>query len=278
MALYFRGDTRSPDVVFNDGFKNRDYNDYAENYKQDLKKNWSPYNCISPFSYITDGCAIDVRIVTSCVCLTTCFASAGIFPVDNTVDTYIYAISLPNSVPIELETIKHEWTPHKQNMALNQKYVNGVYGSGKNRVFNLHNLQIEQSKELIGKISKFHQIKDVIDIAWPLYGYEAFADNVLGREIICAIKCTDRKRIPGIGFGNKGPQDLCTEFSCFLKPIEYNQSFTKHLSYCAFYLQEDTGSFIDDRKKAASVISESSVKTRVESPNIAWGLAGKTIG
>lgn len=108
MPIYYRADARSPEEIFHSGFKPRFFYQSLQDYtklewwRTGVRINFDP-ECVSEAES------------SNVVCMTTCFESAPIFPVDNTISTYVYIIELPD-----------------------------------NEVYNFHNYQLQEAKDRLG--------------------------------------------------------------------------------------------------------------------------------
>ncbi|WP_131793531.1 hypothetical protein [Legionella brunensis] len=265
--IYFRSDTRSPDEIFKIGFTPRI--DYADLW-------W--LEAIKSRGYKND-CGIANEAIDAdskaCICLTTKLESAPIFPL-NDEDTYIYAIILPDMTQIDYPTLKT--TDYRPVLLKNDKTPT----DSKDLIIDLHSFQAKQASN----IYSFFAEKEVEDTAitsyaaWPLYAYEAIAYQVPPAAIVGAIKC-ERKPLKNkvtisCDFISETPKksydrDFILEGDIIVNPFFF---IAHHL-----WLGKEgltTLDFSVVKEEALDLLYKAANKP-LETPNIYWGLGGKTL-
>ena len=161
----WRTDTRPPEKIFRKGFQARSPQS-GEYWKNSLRYNYTAT------SYEAEQ--------QNCICMTTHFWSAGIFPVNKRTDhlspsiVYFYAIALPMAFKINQSK---ELYPDQDLIPENSE----------NAVIDLHSFQTEYAVQKI-KEQNFHTYDDVLFASGTLYAYETIASSVKPENIIAAVK------------------------------------------------------------------------------------------
>jgi hypothetical protein len=256
MRTYYRSDTRSPEEIFKNGFINRLGDGIHqtidnESTVKDAEELWLKF-AIAPASKERSVDAFP----DAAVCMTTNFRSSSIFPLQE-IDTYIYAIRMPEHETIYL--IDSE----------NPEYISSD-NSGehwKNKVFDLHSLQAQQSGKIIE--TSFTELPHV-DVAWPLYAYETIAFQVKPEYIIGVIPCI-----------NRGVDQTIISKSLKKYPEVFFDTgeFKKNPSFSvAQYRKWNTYPWISfhDHTEALEHFSNQQNRMGMCSPNVYSGLGGKT--
>ncbi|PWY54170.1 hypothetical protein DGG96_18330 [Legionella qingyii] len=256
--VYYRSDKRPPEFIFKEGFSPR-----IKEFEADWWREAIQYR-----GYDNDR-GINNRAVDAdpavCVCMSTKFESAAIFPLNND-DTYIYAIALPDLTQIEYVGSKGEVSLSKNpNTPADNKEI----------VVDLNGLQTVQARN----INEFFNFSMPVSAGWPLYAYEALAYRVLPRSVICAIKCT-RKEVEE-EFNNS---DL--NLTKYLdKKIILTGPVIKNLNFCEAQLMRIGSAnqvslklmdYGPQKIQAIQHITELKQKNELQTPNIYYGLGGKT--
>ncbi|MCP3966845.1 MAG: hypothetical protein GY750_17685 [Lentisphaerae bacterium] len=203
--IYYRSDTRSPETIFKEGFKHRDlsqFSDSPQEYEEDIK-DWSIFNMVNPKGHLKNKQSVDAYTAGG-ICLTTVFETASIFPVTEGVNTYIYAISLPDPIDIELgdfERITPETLAEKVLAVVNLEFQEArnipnyrKYSGINRKVFNLNSLQYQQASELL-KNKREKSYDEALKAGWALYGAEAITAEVKPQDICFAVECMNRRRL-----------------------------------------------------------------------------------
>ena len=196
--LYFRSDTRKPEIIFLKGFSPR--------VESKVDSEWAKSCLISGSDKNLEKEGI-IQVEASsdkCICVSTKFESAAIFPVEDpsSDQTYIYILNLFDNTFEEKE----------------------MGTQGKN-IFDLHSLQtfcainnmeILQSK----KESLKEQEASIEDTLFSLYSYELFTDYIPTENIIGAVKIS-RSAQQDVGVITKIP----IRYFC-IEEIIFNEKFT----------------------------------------------------
>ena len=189
-TFYFRSDTRNPEEIFLNGFSPR------KESKVDSEWAMSCLTSASEEDLKKEGIKQVDADSNACVCISTKFESAAIFPVgDSSSDqTYIYILNLSN-------TIKEK------------------------NIFDLHNLQTAYARNNIEIFqSKKDSLKEkqasIEDTFFSLYSYELFTDYIPAESIIGAVKIS-RSAKQDVGITTATPiRHFCIEETIF------NEKFT----------------------------------------------------
>ncbi|QMT60869.1 hypothetical protein [Legionella sp. PC997] len=255
--VYYRSDKRPPEVIFKEGFSPKITEFEAEWWKEAIKYR----------GYVNNR-GIDDRAVDAdpavCVCMSTKFESAAIFPLNNE-DTYIYAIALPDLTQIEYigSTGQVSLSRTKNTPAHNTEIV-----------VDLNGLQIVQTRN----INEFFNSSMSLSAGWPLYAYEALAYRVLPRSIICAIKCirTDQD------VRQNDTQNLKMSLAKKITPIG---PIMKNLNFCEAQLMRIGSAaqislrIMDYGPQKIQAIQHMTLlkqNNELQTPNVYYGLGGKT--
>ncbi|WED42439.1 hypothetical protein [Legionella cardiaca] len=261
--IYFRSDSRSPEEIFKKGFTPRI--DYGDLWWQEAIKARGYKN-----NRGIGNEAIDAN-AEACICLTTKLESAPIFPL-NDKDTYIYAIVLPDATQIDYlgdkpVLVKDENSPF---------YC-------KDLVLDLHNFQAKQARNIYSFFAEAEIETDTLSAyaAWPLYAYEAIAYQVPSAAIVGGIKCI---RSP-----LKNECVISCDYISEQGKKSYDRAFTFEGEFIAnsnfsiarhIWLESKefitTLNFNWAKKDVANLFNEVKDK-KLETPNIYYGLGGKTL-
>lgn len=163
-VLYWCSDTRPPSDIFESGFRPRITIDPID---------WWQYAI-----YSHNGVSTSHAKKSVCVCMSSCFYSAPLFPEyekDSTNETWLYAIALPAASKIDL------------NKALIDPCVDALPND---RVIDLHSYQVAQLDAVLSANEQRYRIfpSMAMTSGWALYGYEHIAYEVKRKNIIGAIK------------------------------------------------------------------------------------------
>ncbi|MBN9225738.1 MULTISPECIES: hypothetical protein [Legionella] len=250
--IYFRSDTRPPELIFKTGFFPK-----IKAFGNDWWK-----EAIKSRGYINDR-GLDDRAVDAdpavCICMSTKFESAAIFPL-NEEDTYIYAIALPDFTHIEyvgsegqVRLLRAQDTPT----------------DNKEIVVDFNELQTVQTRN----INEFFKSSMTLSAGWPLHAYEVLAYQVLPCSIICAIKCNRES----------AEEQLSKAFVD--KKIMLVGDIIENLSFCdAQLLQVGSANqllytmidYSEQRTQAIQQLTELKKVSENKTPNIYYGFGGKT--
>ncbi|CEK11707.1 hypothetical protein [Legionella hackeliae] len=266
--IYFRSDSRPPEEIFKTGFTPRvDYDDswWLEAIKYRGYKN----NCG------INNQAIDAN-AEACICLTTKLESAPIFPL-NDEDTYLYAVILPDPTPIDYPSTIDSQMPILVKTAETPTDT-------KNLVIDLHSFQAKQAKNIYHFFAK-HDVeheKLTTYAGWPLYAYEAIAYQVPSSAIVGAVKCFRSALNNTIevtcDYIDESPKKSLDRKFSLDKNIILNPHFSSAYniwvgSHPANIMSLDLCAV---KKKAVQLFEEAANKT-LETPNLYYGLGGKTL-
>lgn len=257
--VYYRSDTRPPEVVFKKGFSPK---------IKDFDNDWWK-EAIKSRGYVNDR-GIDDKAVDAdpavCICMSTKLESAAIFPLNNE-DTYIYAIALP-----DFTQIKYVGPENGRVCLLRTK---DTPTDSKEIVVDLNELQTVQTRN----INEFFNTS-TLSAGWPLHAYEALAYEVLPRSVICAIKCTRNNVEEELNSSSK-----LTSRACLDKKIMFVENVMKNLNFCEAQLVR-VGSadqthlrVMDYGPQKIQAIQEMMAleqKREYLTPNIYYGFGGKT--
>lgn len=177
---YYRGDSRSPEIIFKTGFiASKPQTPYSLIKALSTKTfNGTMPRTLIPSNYNT--CAQDVH-PKYVVCLSSKFETAAMFPFRSLCDTYIYALELREAISISMRN----------------PYASIPVYAKVNQVFDLHSLQMQQA-DYLKKKYHYDEIKfDPKYIGMYLHAYEAFAIEITPKRIIAALKIK-RRAIPEI--------------------------------------------------------------------------------
>lgn len=271
MPLYFRSDLRGPSEIFEKGFENRELRTLASESSEHYKYpesliNWSIFAMVSPLLFYDNHRATDA-LSSGGVCMTINFWVLPVFPVDSVLDTYLYFISLPPPIPIVLSDFQSE-NPKSfgvfcagialgdyQSIFTKPQYLKYV-NQGMKKVFNLYNLQYEQSLFLLNWTKTTGQTisySDALETSWSLFGAEHIVSHVDRTDIAFVVKCTNRQRTGTDTFG--------TTFQIMSDSILFNPHYDPHdMPYKA-----------EDRRKAIQMLHKIPKDVSLHSATRSWG-------
>ncbi|KTC80236.1 hypothetical protein [Legionella cherrii] len=251
--IYFRSDSRPPELIFKEGFVPR-----IKAYGKDWWK-----EAIKSRGYINDR-GIDDKAVDAdpavCICMSTKIESAAIFPLDNE-ETYIYAIALPDFTQIEYVG--------SGDGEVHLSRTQDTPTDNKEIVVDLNELQTVQTRN----INDFFKSSMTLSAGWPLHAYEAIAFQVLPSSIICAIKCT-----------RKMAEEQLSSASVD-KKITLHGDIMQNLNFCdaqilkvgaAHHLRYTTIDYSLQRTQAIQQLTELKKMNDIKTPNRHYGFGGKT--
>lgn len=263
--LYYRADTRPPEQIFANGFFPRTP-EYADNWWKEAIK------CRG----YSDDCGINYQAIDAdpsvCVCITTKLESAPIFPLNNE-DCYIYALALPE--PTKVEYLE------KGDGRVKLSRTTQTPLDPKEIIIDLHDLQSIQASNSCRFFK--HQLKNISAYAgWALYAYEALAYKIPPQSIICAVQCKRQKKEPPIQIDCPlGKHPKTSEDKKFV--VTSNIIENNHFCQAHHFFTGKSGAFtlsvIDYRplkEQAVSVLNKLKERKENTTPNIYYGLGGKT--
>lgn len=182
MPLYFRSDTRLPEIL-GAGFEPR----------WDYKNIWwlQALRVTEGAQHFHNNLPIDAA-GRYCVCLSSKLESAALFPFGENDEnskvssSYLYAIALPSTTKVNCNA---------QNQALELAADANTPFLSTDKIIDLHSLQAVQANNILRAIAtkkdNFSEEPDIsLRAGIHLYGYEAIAHHVPVKNIICAIKIT----------------------------------------------------------------------------------------
>lgn len=249
-AVYWRSDTRSPEEIFNTGFK-------AQSPKSD--------NFWKESLRVDDRDGTCDAISSNCVCMTTNFASAGIFPVTKMSDVvYFYAIALP--MPLKINSSKE--LDNGSSIPVNSEQA----------VIDLHSFQTAYAYNRTKNIDKnaTQYRYRILNECRFLYAYEAIASRVDTKNIIGAIKVL---RSP---YQNQDCIDLPDRSFSVLPNIYINKAFTATQEITVLFNGGSASNLILDyserQEEAIKQFNHAAKISKFETPSTQYGLGGKTIG
>ncbi|WP_454781776.1 hypothetical protein [Legionella sp. WA2022007384] len=257
--IYYRSDKRPPELIFKEGFSPRITEFEAAWWKEAIKYR----------GYINDR-GIDDRAVDAdpavCVCMSTKFESAAYFPL-NDEDTYIYAIALPDFTQIEyINSTGEVRLSRTKNCPADNKEI----------VVDLNGLQTVQTRN----INEFFNASMSLSAGWPLYAYEALSYRVWPRSVICAIKCTRKDVEEEQNQNNTEHGKMSLD-----KKITLTGPIMNNLNFCEAHLMRIGSAdqislavmdYGPQKIQAIQHMSEMKQKNDLRTPNIYYGLGGKT--
>lgn len=273
MAIYYRSDTRNPDEIFKNGFSP----------SKDTGNDWikNAIHLKQTEQYLQSGEPVDASS-EHCVCLTSKFESAALFPTDDrSKETYIYVISLPDASKVKFKDpaqTRLELDINRNNKISSENDLDSLDFT--NLVIDLHSLQASQGGYLLAKQnlvlnpnSFFYQETDHsrrLLAGWPLYAYEAVAHHIPNQNIICALKCTREPNTPTLferplSFNTEIPEPISCpsrEFHC--DDLKLNQNFNSQLINNEEY------------KEVITMVEEKIKQHDLHTPNVYYGFGGIT--
>lgn len=285
--VYFRSDTRSPEEIFEHGFSAR----------EDKGDSWL-FEAIQAGHYNDtqglEGEPIDA-VSNLCVCLTTKFESAAVFPIadekDNKSDTsYVYAVVLPDAKQISYlgqKSVQFEKKDTKDNIIttsgegvmISLERDENTPKDIKEIVLDLHSLQATQAGNIIeAELNKNEKLDSEIGL-WVgglLYAYEAIALKVLPQNIVGAIKVTREPEKPVEIISKDESKNLPTRVYSVENQIFENKNFkneqkiecvggTKSFDYSKLHTE------------ALDTLKGAIVQHEIQSPDPYYGLGGKIL-
>lgn len=255
-AVYWRSDTRKPEEIFNTGFKVRSPTN---------EQNWWKRSIRSSFGEIMPP---DAEI-TACVCMSSSFNGAASFPFDETKETYIYAIALPEAQKI---TQSHELVQQTQI-------------STKDTVIDLHSHQTEKVRIILENHQQEYTKNPNMALvtSMPLCAYEAMAYEVKPENIIAAAKLTrsnPKKQFLKIQMHG---QNVCLETAFYefqLDPkIIINSNFQGVQSLPGVDNNQQTDiqfDYSENKQSAMKLFATASNSKKLNSSHVLDSLGGKT--
>ncbi|WP_131794951.1 hypothetical protein [Fluoribacter gormanii] len=255
--VYYRSDKRPPEFIFKEGFSPRIKEFEADWWREAIKYR----------GYVNDR-GIDDRAVDAdpavCVCMSTKFESAAIFPLNNE-DTYIYAIALPDLTQIEYVSSKGE-------VSLSRNH--NTPADNKEIVVDLNGLQTVQARN-INEFFNFSMPR----AGWPLYAYEALAYRVLPRSVICAIKCSRKDATEEFNNSSLNLKTTSDKKIILTGPVMNNLNFCEAQLMRIGSADQVSLKIMDygpQKIQAIQHLTDLKQKNELQTPNIYYGLGGKT--
>ncbi len=267
MPLYFRSDTRPPDIIFYEGFNP------WENYGDDW---WVEALKLSGYQNTRgiNNKSIDANLEAA-ICLTTKFESAPIFPIAKAEDfTYVYILALPEAIKAcyasergDIELVSADKMPKKTT----------------DMVIDLHSLQVTQTANIV-TFFKPHAEKDeplAAYAGWPLYAYEAIAHHVSPQNIIGAIRIHRHAIDPTQQLKITSPAISPAEKSSLDRTFNLDGDLVDNPLFClAQHIPTTSGiislDYSTEVKDSYVLVEELKAQDLLRTPNIYFGLGGKT--
>jgi len=267
MPLYFRSDTRPPDVIFSEGFN--PWEDHGDNWWVEALNLDGYQNTLG-----MNNKSIDANLEAA-ICLTTKFESAPIFPLAKAKDfTYVYILALP-------EAIKAYYVSKRGDIKLVS--AGKMPRQATNMVIDLHSLQVTQTANIV-TFFKPHAEKDeplAAYAGWPLYAYEAIAHHVSPLNIIGAIRIHRHAIDPAQELKITSPAISTKEKSSLDRTFNLDGDLVDNPRFClAQHISTTSGiltlDYSTEINNTISLIEELKAQDLLRTPNIYFGLGGKT--
>lgn len=258
-TLYWRSDTRPPEEIFCNGFTPRETND---NLNSGLNLKFQPIDYKNKMQEVMCVDANPAKVIS----MSTNFSSTSVFPWNPDVtSTYIYAIALPNGVPIT------------------SSYSLNGSAAAKDAVIDLHSFQVETAAENRNRLIRTfgsdyynNEAEFALLLGSTFYGYESYTLEVSPQYIIAAYKvdrCLTKFDLPGVEgkfysasfqlvgviaendkYGHANINDLSNNNAQVTMNLDFAQAKNTALNCFRFYKNKKT----------------------ISSPNLSHGLGGKT--